>query len=71
MEQEASSFGDHRLDRASRFIHDRLTSHGPGGTHAGGIRIGRFPGNEQVTEDRIIGPVAAAQWCFLKQNSWK
>ena len=68
MEQEASSFGDYRIDRASRFIHDRLTSHGPdgisvrrlGGTRAGEIRIGRFLRNERVTEDRIIEPVAAA-----------
>ncbi len=68
MEQETSSFGDYRLDRANGFIHDRLTSHGSdglsvrrlGGNRAGEIRIGRFPGNGKVTEDRIIEPVAAA-----------
>lgn len=31
MEQEVSSFGDYRLERAVRFIHDRLVSHGPEG----------------------------------------
>ena len=31
MEQGASSFGDYRLDRANRFIHDRLVSHGSDG----------------------------------------
>ena len=68
MEQEVSSFGDHRLDWAGRFIHDRLVSHDPdslsvrrlGGTRAGEIRIGRFVRNEKVTENRIIAPVAAA-----------
>ena len=68
MEQEVSSFGDHRLDWAGRFIHDRLTSHGPdglsvrrlGGNRAGEIRIGRFLRNEKVTENRIIVAVAAA-----------
>lgn len=68
MEQEASSFGDYRLDQANSFIHDRLTSHGPdgisvrrlGGNRAGEIRIGRFLRNGKVTEDRIIEPVAAA-----------
>ena len=50
MEQGASSFGDNRLDRANRFIQDRLASHGPdglsvrrlGGNRAGEVRIGRF-----------------------------
>ena len=68
MEQEASSFGDCRLDQAKRFIHDRLVSHGPdgisvrrlGGNRAGEIRIGRFLRNGKVTEERIIEPVAAA-----------
>ncbi|MDE2759360.1 MAG: IS4 family transposase [Paracoccaceae bacterium] len=68
MEQETSSFGDYRLDRANGFIHDRLTSHGSdgisvrrlGGTRAGEIRIGRFLRNGKVSEDRIIEPVAAA-----------
>jgi len=68
MEQDASSFGDHRPDRAGRFIHDRLAGHGPGGisarrpggNRAGGTRIGRFLGNGKVSEDRIIGPVAVA-----------
>ena len=68
MEQEASSFGDNRLDQASRFIHDHLASHGPdgipvrrlGGNQAGEIHIGRFFRTGKVTEDRIIEPVAAA-----------
>ena len=68
MEQEASFFGDDRLDQANRFIHDRLVSHGPdglsvrrlGGHRAGEIRIGRFLRNGKVTEDRIIKPVVAA-----------
>ena len=55
-------------NRSGRFIHDRLTSHGPdglsvcrlGGNRAGAIRIGRFVRNEKVTENRIIAPVAAA-----------
>lgn len=34
MEQDASSLGDHRLDRAGRFIHDRLAGHGPDGISA-------------------------------------
>ena len=50
MEQEASFFGDYRLDQASRFIHDRLVSDGPdgisvrrlGGNRAGEVRLGRF-----------------------------
>lgn len=33
MEQGASSFGDNRLDRANRFIQDRLASHGPDGLY--------------------------------------
>ncbi len=68
MEQEASLFGDDRLDQANRFIHDRLASHGPdgisvrrlGGHRAGEIRIGRFLRNKKVSEDRIIKPVVAA-----------
>ena len=68
MEQEASSFGDYRLDRANGFIHDCLTSHGSdgisvrrlGGNRAGEIRIGRFLRNGKVSEERIIEPVAAA-----------
>lgn len=56
------------MDQASRFIHDRLVSHGPdgisvrrlGGNRAGEIRIGRFLRNGKVTEDRIIEPVSAA-----------
>ncbi|MCY3674123.1 MAG: hypothetical protein OXH65_10160 [Paracoccaceae bacterium] len=68
MEQEVSSFGDYRLERAGRFIHDRLTSHGPdgisvrrlGGNRAGEIRIGRFLRNGKVSEDKLIDPVAAA-----------
>ena len=41
MEQEVSSFGDYRLDRAGCFIHDRLVSHGPDGISVrrpGGLR---------------------------------
>ena len=68
MEQQASFFGDDRLDQASRFIHDRLTSQGPdgisvrrlGGTRAGEIRIGRFLRNDKVSEERIIEPAVAA-----------
>ena len=68
MEQDASSFGDHRPDRAGRFIHDRLAGHGPdgisarrpGGNRAGGTRIGRLLGDGKVSGDRIIGPVAVA-----------
>ena len=66
MEQGASSFGDDRLDRANRFIQDRLVSHGPdglsvrrlGGHRAGEIRIGRLLRTGKVTEDRIIAPAA-------------
>lgn len=62
MEQGASSFDDCRLDRASRFIHDHLVSHGPdglsvrrlGGHRAREIRLGRFLRKGKVTEDRII-----------------
>ena len=68
MEQEASFFGDYRLDQASRFIHDRLVSDGPdgisvrrlGGNRAGEVRLGRFLRNGKVTEDRIIEPAAVA-----------
>ncbi|MCY4185564.1 MAG: hypothetical protein OXC82_05115 [Rhodobacteraceae bacterium] len=68
MGQEASSPGDCCIDRVGRFIHDRLAGHSPdgvlvhrlGGTRAGEIRIGRFPGNGKVSEDRIIEPIAAA-----------
>ena len=64
--REHPSFGDDRLDRANRFIQDRLVSHGPdglsvrrlGGHRAGEIRIGRFLRNGKVTEDRIIEPAA-------------
>ncbi len=67
MEQGASSFGDCRLDRVNRFIHDRLVSHGPdgllvcrlGGHRAGEIRLGRFLRKGKVSEDRIIAPVVA------------
>ena len=68
MEQEPSSCGDGRLDRANGCIQDRLPSHGCdgisvrrlGGNQAGEIRMGRLVQNGKVTADRIIEPVAAA-----------
>ena len=68
MEQGPSSFGDCRLDRATRLIQDRLVSHGHdglsvrrlGGHRAGAIRMGRFLRNGKVTEDRIMAPAAVA-----------
>ena len=55
-------FGDRRVDRSCRFLHDRLVRHGPrgisvrrlGGSRAGEVRIGRFLRNDKVTVKKIV-----------------
>jgi len=55
-------FGDRRVDRSCRFLHDRLVRHGPrgisirrlGGSRAGEVRIGRFLRNDKVTVEKIV-----------------
>ena len=60
-------FGDRRVDRAHRFLHDRLVRHGPrgisvrrlGGSRSGEVRIGRFLRNGKVTAEKIVERAAA------------
>ena len=60
-------FGDRRVDRSCRFLHDRLVRHGPrgisirrlGGSRAGEVRIGRFLRNDKVTVEKIVAQAAA------------
>ena len=60
-------FGDRRLDRSCRFLHDRLVRHGPrgisirrlGGSRAGEVRIGRFLRNDKVTVEKIVEQAAS------------
>ena len=60
-------FGDRRVDRVHRFLHDRLVRHGPrgisvrrlGGSRAGEVRIGRFLRNGRVTVEKIVERAAS------------
>ena len=60
-------FGDRRVDRSCRFLHDRLVRHGPrgisirrlGGSRAGEVRIGRFLRNDKVTVEKIVEQAAS------------
>ena len=60
-------FGDRRVDRVHRFLHDRLVRQGPrgisvrrlGGSRAGEVRIGRFLRNGKVTVEKIVARAAS------------
>ena len=60
-------FGDRRVDRVHRFLHDRLVRQGPrgisvrrlGGSRAGEVRIGRFLRNGKVTVEKIVERAAS------------
>lgn len=67
MVRAVAFFGDRRVDRSYRFLHDRLVRHGPrgisvrrlGGSRAGEVRIGRFLRNGKVTVEKIVERAAS------------
>ena len=67
MANTVAFFGDRRVDRSCRFLHDRLVRHGPrgisvrrlGGSRAGEVRIGRFLRNGKVTVEKIVEQAAS------------
>ena len=67
MANAVAFFGDRRVDRVHRFLHDRLVRQGPrgisvrrlGGSRSGKVRIGRFLRNGKVTAEKIVERAAA------------